>query len=42
LTDAEWKDFVIAKAYHYYIAAIYMVVFLFTLVLIELAKRPKG
>ena len=42
LTDAEWKDFAIAKAYHYHIATIYMVVFLFTFSLIELAERPKG
>ena len=27
LTDAEWKDFAIAKAYQYYITAICMVVF---------------
>ena len=42
LTDAEWKDFAIAKDYHSSIATIYMVVFLFTFSLIELAERPKG
>ena len=42
LTDAEWKDFVIAKAYHYYIAAIYMVVFLFVFIFQNLSSRKSS